>query len=150
MESSDQDRTTEQPGIGAGTPSPEPPADSPGGGSIGAGGAPDGPRRLYRSRDERMLAGVCGGLAEYFAIDPVIVRIIAVALVFAGGAGVLAYLAAWLLVPDAGADADGSEHGATGRAATIVGAVLLVLAVGTILPFWNGPFGGDFWPAPLI
>src|SRR5690242_6321643 len=103
MASSDQDPTTEQAGTGAGipSPSPEPPADRPGRGSTGAGGAA-GPRRLYRSRDERMVAGVCGGMAEYFAIDPVIVRIIAVALVFAGGAGLLAYLAAWLLVPEAG------------------------------------------------
>ena len=149
MESNDQDPTTEQAGTGAGipSPSPEPPADQPGGGSTGAGGAA-GPRRLYRSRDERMVAGVCGGMAEYFAIDPVIVRIIAVALVFAGGAGLLAYLAAWLLVPEVGDD--DADRSSPGRVATVVGAVLLVCAVGTILPFWNGPFGGGFWPAPLV
>ena len=60
------------------------------------------PRRLYRSRDDRVIGGVCGGIAEYFRIDPVIVRVVAVALVFAGGAGLLAYLAAVLLVPDEG------------------------------------------------
>src|SRR4051812_50198596 len=135
MESSDQDPTTEQAGTGAGIPPPppEPPAAPPGGeGSTGAGGAAGGPRRLYRSRAERMLGGVCGGLAEYFAIDPVIVRIIAVALVFAGGAGILAYLAAWLLVPEAGSEA--AVRGSTGRIATIAGAALLVLAVATLLP----------------
>ncbi|HEX2103423.1 MAG TPA: PspC domain-containing protein [Solirubrobacteraceae bacterium] len=151
MESNDQDPTTEQPGAGAGTPSssPEPPADPAGAGRSGTtGGAADGPRRLYRSRDERMIGGVCGGLAEYFGIDPVIVRIIAVALVFAGGAGILAYLAAWLLVPEA---ADGTgEPGAAGRTATIAGAVLLVLAIGTLLPFWSGPFDAWAWGGPFV
>jgi phage shock protein PspC (stress-responsive transcriptional regulator) len=99
---------------------------------------PPAPRRLYKSSDDRMIAGVCGGLAEYFGIDPVIVRVIAVALVFAGGAGLLAYVAAWLLVPERGADADARP----GRTATIIGAIALVLAIGTLLPLWSGPFGG--------
>jgi phage shock protein PspC (stress-responsive transcriptional regulator) len=92
-----------------------------------------------------MIAGVCGGLARYFNIDPVIVRVAAVALVFAGGAGLLAYLAAWLLVPDEAQDAGGGA----GRIATVTGAVLLVLAVATIVPFWGGPFGGWDWSGPL-
>jgi phage shock protein PspC (stress-responsive transcriptional regulator) len=155
MESSDQDPTTEQPGAGAGTPSSSPDphagpaADPPGAGrSDTTGGAAGGPRRLYRSRDDRMIGGVCGGLAEYFGIDPVIVRIIAVALVFAGGAGVLAYLAAWLLVPEA--DSDAAARGSTGRMATIAGAVLLVLAVATLLPFWSGPFDAWAWGGPFV
>jgi phage shock protein C len=56
-------------------------------------------RRLYRSRDDRVLAGVCGGLGEYFTIDPVIIRIVWIVLTFAGGAGLLLYLLAWLLIP---------------------------------------------------
>ena len=48
--------------------------------------------RLYRSRSDRMICGVCGGLAKYFDIDPTIVRIIAVLLVFANGLGILAYI----------------------------------------------------------
>jgi phage shock protein PspC (stress-responsive transcriptional regulator) len=153
MESNDQDPTTEQPGTGAGTPSssPEPPADPPTGGSAPTGGASGGPRRLYRSRDERLIGGVCGGLAEYFGIDPVIVRIIAVALVFAGGAGILAYLAAWLLVPEAGADTTAEERGLTARAATVAGVVLLVLAMCTLLPFWGGgPFDGWAFGGPFL
>jgi phage shock protein PspC (stress-responsive transcriptional regulator) len=58
-----------------------------------------GPRRLYRSRGDRVIGGVCAGIARYFNIDPVIVRIAAVALVFVGGAGVVAYVAALLLMP---------------------------------------------------
>lgn len=56
-------------------------------------------KRLYRSRTNKMIAGVCGGLAEYFSIDPVIIRIIAVALAISGGTGVLIYLLLWLIVP---------------------------------------------------
>jgi phage shock protein C len=54
--------------------------------------------RLYRSRDEKMLAGVCGGLAEYFKIDPVLVRAIFVALLLTGPGAPL-YLVLWIIVP---------------------------------------------------
>lgn len=57
------------------------------------------PRRLKRSRDDRMLGGVCGGIARHFDIDPVIVRIATVALVCAVGVGAITYLAAWILMP---------------------------------------------------
>jgi phage shock protein PspC (stress-responsive transcriptional regulator) len=73
------------------------------------------PRRLHRSREDRMIGGVCGGLAEYFGIDPLIVRIGAVTLALAGGAGVPAYIAAWLLAPAAGSPTAG-EQPAGGRA----------------------------------
>lgn len=56
-------------------------------------------KKLYRSRTERMIAGVCGGLAEYFDIDPTLVRLIAVALTLAGGSGILAYIIFWFVVP---------------------------------------------------
>ena len=46
-------------------------------------------KRLYRSRKDVMIAGVCGGMAEYFDIDPVIVRLLTELLVFAGGAAIL-------------------------------------------------------------
>jgi len=56
-------------------------------------------KRLYRSNKDRMLGGVCGGLGEYFDVDPTIVRLIAV--VFAlTGAGVLAYIIAWIIIPE--------------------------------------------------
>jgi phage shock protein PspC (stress-responsive transcriptional regulator) len=56
-------------------------------------------KRLYRSRKNRMLGGVCGGIAEYFEIDPVIVRLIAVALFFVGGSAVLAYIIGLIIIP---------------------------------------------------
>ena len=58
--------------------------------------------RLYRSRSDRMICGVCGGLAKYFDIDPTIVRIIAVLLVFANGLGILAYIIMAIVVPQEG------------------------------------------------
>jgi phage shock protein C len=57
------------------------------------------PKRLYRSRESKVLAGVCGGIAEYFGIDPVVVRLLWVLLVLIAGTGILAYLIAWLIIP---------------------------------------------------
>ena len=57
-------------------------------------------RKLYRSRTDSMIAGVCGGLAEYFKVDAIIVRIAAVILALtAHGAGLLAYLIFWIVIP---------------------------------------------------
>ena len=56
-------------------------------------------KRIYRSKTERMIAGVCGGLAEYINIDPTIVRIIW-ALVALSGAGVMLYLICALIIPE--------------------------------------------------
>ena len=59
------------------------------------------PKRLYRSRKDRMIGGVCGGLAEYFNVDPVIVRAVAVLLLFPGGLpGLVPYLVLWIIVPE--------------------------------------------------
>lgn len=55
--------------------------------------------RLYRSGRDKMIAGVCGGLAEYFQIDTTLVRLIALIALFAGGVGFLAYLVAWIVIP---------------------------------------------------
>jgi phage shock protein C len=58
-----------------------------------------GIKRLYRSGNEKILGGVCGGIAEYLGIDPVIVRLLWVIFVLAWGAGILAYLIAWIIIP---------------------------------------------------
>ena len=57
-------------------------------------------KRLYRSEDDRMIAGVCAGLAEYVDIDPTIVRLLFVLGLFAGGATFWAYLVMMLVVPE--------------------------------------------------
>src|SRR5215217_1894475 len=122
------------------TPEQEPPTQE-------APRTPPQTPRLVRSRRDRWIAGVCGGLAEHFRIDPIIVRVAAVALVFAGGAGLLLYLAGVLLLPEGDAPVPGEEATAAdgrGRAATVAGAVALVVALVVLLP------GGIFFGAVLI
>ena len=55
-------------------------------------------KKLYRSRHNKIIGGVAGGIAEYFDIDPIIVRLALFGLVFSG-AFILAYIAAWIFVP---------------------------------------------------
>ncbi len=66
-------------------------------------------KRLYRSRSDRMIAGVCGGLGEYLGVDPVWLRLFFVLLLFATGFGFWAYLILWIIVP-----AEGREVGEPG------------------------------------
>ncbi|MDD2353393.1 MAG: PspC domain-containing protein [Atribacterota bacterium] len=56
-------------------------------------------KKLYRSRKDSMISGVCGGIAEYFDIDSTLVRLAAILIVFLGGVGLLAYIIAWIIVP---------------------------------------------------
>lgn len=56
-------------------------------------------KRLYKSKTDKKLSGVCSGIAEYFDIDPTIVRLIWVAAIFCGGGGVIAYIVAMLVIP---------------------------------------------------
>lgn len=55
-------------------------------------------KRLYRNRKEGMLGGVCAGIGDYLNIDPVIIRLAFLLLIFTGG--VIAYLVAWIIVPE--------------------------------------------------
>ncbi len=57
-------------------------------------------KRLYRSKKNRVIAGVCGGIGEYLDVDPVIIRLIWISTIFLRGAGILAYLIAWLVIPE--------------------------------------------------
>ena len=56
-------------------------------------------RKLYRSTTNRQLAGVCGGLAEYFNLDATLIRVLFVLLAVLGGSGVVLYVAMWIIVP---------------------------------------------------
>ena len=56
-------------------------------------------KRLYRSRKDYMIAGVCGGIAEYFDVDSTLVRLLTVLVVLLGGAGIIVYLIAWIIIP---------------------------------------------------
>ena len=59
-------------------------------------------RRLTLSTSDKMIGGVCGGIAAYFGIDPTLVRILAVVLALVAGGGILAYLLAWIIMPKPG------------------------------------------------
>jgi phage shock protein PspC (stress-responsive transcriptional regulator) len=99
-----------------------------------------GPRRLTRSSSDQVIAGVAGGLGRYFDIDPIIFRIGFVVLTIAGGAGLIAYVAAWLLVP---ADPiPGEPPTGRNRILTWVGAGILTIAACVALGrglFFAGP-----------
>lgn len=56
-------------------------------------------KRLYKSRDDKMLGGVCGGIAEYFGIDPTLVRLGWVLFCAMGGSGFIAYIIAAIIIP---------------------------------------------------
>jgi len=57
-------------------------------------------KRLYRSRTNRVIAGVCGGIAEYSNIDPTIVRLLWLLLSLIWGSGIIAYIIAWIIIPE--------------------------------------------------
>jgi phage shock protein C len=131
-------------------------------------------KRLYRSRENRVIAGVCGGLAEYLDVDPVLVRLIAVLLLFVGGGSLIAYILGMIIIPDqskvaaAGFEpssipkppgaASVERAGQTGG--LIVGSILILLGLTFLLRkmpffhqyywwFWN--MGWNFlWPSVLI
>ncbi len=68
-------------------------------------------KRLHRSRTEKMIAGVCGGIAEYLDIDPTIVRVLWVLVAFLAGTGILLYLILWIVMPLDAPPAPGAPQG---------------------------------------
>jgi phage shock protein C len=67
---------------------------------IAKGSAMAETRKLYRSRSNRQVAGVCGGLAQYFNLDATLIRILFVVLAVLGGSGLVLYVAMWIIVPN--------------------------------------------------
>lgn len=107
---------------------------------------------LRRSRDERMIAGVAGGIATYFDVDPVLVRLAFVVLVLAGGSGVIVYLLAWLIIPEEeGAGARVRRAAVDGDTARLLlGGGLIVLGGVVLAQQFIPYFGRIFWPLALI
>ena len=130
----------ERSGSGEGPSAPDEPADEHARPADAAR-----PRRLLRSRRDRVIGGVGGGLGTYFGIDPVIVRIGLAALALAGGVGIFVYLAALLFVPSEPPE-PGAEPSPRPRAATIVGGVLLAIAALAVL----GNLGWWFDPGAFL
>ena len=86
-------------------------------------------KKLYRSRKDTKIAGVCGGIAEYFNIDSNIIRLLAVLTIFGGG-GIIAYIIAWIILPlesveDESSDKQTSRSREENQAETIVDAEII-------------------------
>ena len=127
-------------------------------------------KRLYRSRKERMVAGVCGGVAQYFNVDVVIVRLAWVLLALAGGPGIIAYIIAWIIVPEEPAvpeshtsvegetPSEPAETPSKSNSQKALGYILVALGLYILLravfPLPWGPFWGlsirQWWPVILI
>jgi phage shock protein PspC (stress-responsive transcriptional regulator) len=152
----DTERIQAPPTDGGATPPPPPPPP------YGAGPqqpwSPPGPstgdrvlecvRALRRSRDDRVVAGVCGGVARQLGIDPLLVRVVtAVLAIF--GAGVVLYAAAWLLLPlDDGTPSIGQQAVSPNRTQSstrtvllaVVLAIVATLGLGAAFSHWDGSF----------
>lgn len=108
---------------------------------------PAAPRRLTKSSD-RKVAGVASGIAEYFAIDPTIVRLIFLASVFLGGFGLIAYVIAWIVLPaDDGSSRSGAPHTVASTSSTVVAVGLLIAGAIIAAATVDFPFGGGVFVA---
>ena len=128
------------------TPSPEPPPAAAGGDTVER--VLTRLKSLRRSRSERVVAGVCGGVARGLGLDPLFVRVLVAVLAVVGGAGVVLYVVGWLLLPEDDGTRSLAERAATGRREPgsrrpLVLTVLLVLvaliAASAVFDRWDGP-----------
>lgn len=104
--------------------------------------------RLRRSRSDRYVAGVAGGLGRHLDVDPTVVRVVLAVLTLFGGAGLLVYLAVWLLVPE-----DGSDRAPIDLSADVAKVLVLGAAVVAALIVLGIPWGGGQWtwiPWPVV
>ncbi len=89
---------------------------------------PESARRIYRSRVNRKLGGVCGGFAEYFDVDPVVVRVLWVAAVLVGGVGIVAYILGWIIIPENPSQTVATKPAAGGQNSAVVwGSILIIV-----------------------
>lgn len=103
-------------------------------------------KHLYRSHANRVLGGICGGLGEYFGIDPVLVRLVWLLLILFGGLGLILYPIAWLIIPlepeaEKGLPSAESQEG-IGKGRFWWG--LALVALGVVL--WGSQFRFIYWP----
>jgi phage shock protein C len=108
-------------------------------------------RRIYRSRDDRVIGGVAGGIASYLGVDPVLIRISFVALAFAV-VGIPMYIIGWVIIPEAPADGEArspAERTDEYSGRIIVGTVMVGLGVLLLLDMFL-PIRRAVWPIALI
>ncbi len=131
-------------------------------------------KRLYRTRKNKVIAGVCGGIAEYFNVDPVLIRLIAVLFFFTGGASLIAYIVGMIIIPNEPVELITEAEKASAQSVTppaptesfshvgslIIGVIMIVFGLHFLLrriPFfypyywWFWDMGWRFfWPSVLI
>ncbi len=113
---------------------------------------PAEPRLLRRSRDDRVIGGVCAGLGRYLGVDPVLLRVAFVVLALAGGGGVLLYVVAWILVPEGrpGEDLGSARPSTVDATRLIVGGTLIAIGTLLLLNLSFPRLGRYFWPLAFI
>jgi phage shock protein C len=112
---------------------------------------PDTPKVLRRSANDKMIAGVAGGLGRYLGIDSVIVRVIFLVLLIAGGSGFLIYLIGWIAMPMERPDDNvGQATGQASSATLLIGGALIVVGGFMILDRLLPHLGAYFLPAIVI
>lgn len=112
-----------------------------------------GRRRLVHSGRDSVLGGVCGGLARYLGVDPRLLRIAAAALALSGGVGVIAYILAWVIIPEADDDEPAVAPRRADRhtSALVAGAALIGLGALLLLRTYAPRFGEEaFWPLVVV
>jgi phage shock protein C len=116
-------------------------------------------RRLYRSDQNRVLGGICGGLGEYLDVDPNIIRLLAVVFTIAAfGTGILVYIAAWVILPRRGYEplpdtpvVAADFRGDTAWHTLIPGAALVMLGLLLVVRHHWHWFGfGHLWPIAIV
>jgi phage shock protein C len=115
-------------------------------------GGPQAERLLRRSSEDKVLAGVCGGLGRYLGIDPVLLRIAAVVLALANGLGVIAYVIAWIVIPEerAGQPAAGARPPRQETGRLVLGGSLVVLGLVLLLDRLAPDLQRLFWPLAVV
>ena len=86
-------------------------------------------KRLYRSTTNRMIAGICGGIGEFFNVDPTLIRILFAVSIFAGGVGIIAYIVGWIIIPEGKSDKT--------PAGTYTGTPVIGMIIGALLIFFG-------------
>lgn len=133
-------------------------------------------KRLYRSTTNRILGGVCGGIGEYFNIDPTLVRVLFLVASLGGGFGVVLYIILWIIVPEHGQEqrpleqraetagqemkdsaqrlAAGVQAGRSNSAPALIGAVLIgfgiIALVNQFMPITSFSLWQIFWPLVIV
>ena len=107
---------------------------------------------LRRSRADRVVGGVCGGLGHHFGVDPVLLRIAFIALTLAGGSGVLVYVIAWIAIPEVPVGAHEPSAPARVRATShvLIGAALLLFGAALLIDVVAPGVDRFIWPLVLV